>query len=99
MRKLNIKELHDGMKRVNIQARVAEKSDTREVTSKFKDQTYRVATVTIADETGTVKLTLWNDQIEMVKVNDTVKIENGYVTSFRGEIQLNVGKFGILTVE
>lgn len=87
------------MKRVNIQARVAEKSDTREVTSKFKDQTYRVATVTIADETGTVKLTLWNDQIEMVKVNDTVKIENGYVTSFRGEIQLNVGKFGILTVE
>lgn len=87
------------MKRVNIQARVAEKSDTREVTSKFKDQTYRVATVTIADETGTVKLTLWNDQIEMVNVNDTVKIENGYVTSFRGEIQLNVGKFGILTVE
>lgn len=87
------------MKRVNIQARVAEKSDTREVTSKFKDQTYRVATATIADETGTVKLTLWNDQIEMVNVNDTVKIENGYVTSFRGEIQLNVGKFGILTVE
>ena len=99
MRKLNIKELNDGMKRVNIQARVAEKSDTREVTSKFKDQTYRVATATIADETGTVKLTLWNDQIEMVNVNDTVKIENGYVTSFRGEIQLNVGKFGILTVE
>jgi len=99
VRKLNIKELNDGMKRVNIQARVAEKSDTREVTSKFKDQTYRVATATIADETGTVKLTLWNDQIEMVNVNDTVKIENGYVTSFRGEIQLNVGKFGILTVE
>jgi replication factor A1 len=96
---LNIKELQDGMKRVNIQARVADKSDTREVTSKFKDQTYRVASVTIADETGTIKLTLWNDQIEMVKVNDTVKIENGYVTSFRGEIQLNVGKFGILTVE
>jgi len=96
---LKIKELHDGMKRVSIQARVTEKSDPREVTSKFKDQTYRVATTIIADETGTVKLTLWNDQIEMVNVNDTVKIENGYVTSFRGEIQLNVGKFGTLTVE
>jgi len=87
------------MKRVSIQARVAEKSDPREVMSKFKDQTYRVATAIIADETGTVKLTLWNDQIEMVNVNDTVKIENGYVTSFRGEIQLNAGKFGTLTVE
>lgn len=87
------------MKRVSIQARVAEKSDPREVTSRFGDQKYRVASATISDETGTVKLTLWNDQIEMVNINDTVRVENGYVTSFRGEIQLNVGKFGTLTVE
>jgi len=26
-------------------------------------------------------------------------VENGYVTSFKGEIQLNVGKYGKLTVE
>ena len=96
---MKINELHDGMKRVNVQARVTEKSDSREVVSRFKDQTFRVATAMVADETGTVKLTLWNDQIELVKVNDTVRVENGYVTSFRGEIQLNVGKFGTLTVE
>jgi replication factor A1 len=96
---LKINELHDGMKRVNVQARVTEKSDSREVVSRFKDQTYRVATAMVADETGTVKLTLWNDQIELVNVNDTVRVENGYVTSFRGEIQLNVGKYGTLTVE
>jgi replication factor A1 len=53
----------------------------------------------MSDETGTIKLTLWNDQIEMVNVNDIIRIENGYITSFRGEIQLNVGKFGTLTVE
>jgi replication factor A1 len=96
---LKVNELHDGMKRVNIQARVTEKSDPREVVSRFKDQTYRVATAMVADETGTVKLTLWNDQIELVNVNDTVRVENGYVTSFRGEIQLNVGRYGTLTVE
>jgi replication factor A1 len=96
---VKIKELRDGMKRVNVKATVTEKSDPREVMSRFKDQTYRVATAIVTDETGTVKLTLWNDQIEMVNVNDTVRIENGYVTSFRGEIQLNVGKFGTLTVE
>ena len=96
---VKIKELRDGMKRVNVQATVTEKSDPREVMSRFKDQTYRVATATIADETGTVRLTLWNDQIEMVNVNDKVRIENGYVTSFRGELQLNVGKFGTLTIE
>jgi replication factor A1 len=96
---VKIKELRDGMKRVNVQGTVTEKSDPREVMSRFKDQTYRVATATIADETGTVRLTLWNDQIEMVNVNDKVRIENGYVTSFRGEIQLNAGKFGTLTIE
>jgi replication factor A1 len=96
---LKVKELRDGMKRVSIQARVTEKSDPREVLSRFKDETYKVATATIADETGTIKLTLWNDQISQVSVNDTIKVENGYVTSFKGEIQLNIGRYGTLTVE
>lgn len=98
-RKLKIKELRDGMKKVNIEAKVMEKSDTREVVSRFKDQTYKVATALIADDTGTIKLTLWNEQIDRVNVNNTVRVENGYVTSFKGEIQLNTGKYGTLTVE
>ncbi len=96
---MKINELRDGMKKVNVQGKVMEKSDTREVVSRFKDETYKVATATIADETGTVKLTLWNDQIDRVSVNNVVKVENGYITSFRGEIQLNTGKYGSLTVE
>ena len=96
---LKIKELHDGMKRVNIEATVTEKSDPREVLSRFKDETHRVATAMIADDTGTIKLTLWNDQINQVNVNDKIKVENGYVTSFKGEIQLNIGRYGTMTVE
>jgi replication factor A1 len=86
------------MKRVSIEAKVTEKSDPREVTSRFKDQTLKVADTIIADETGQIKLTLWNEQIDQVNVNDAIKVENGYVTSFRGEIQLNVGKYGKLVV-
>jgi replication factor A1 len=95
---LKIKDLRDGMKRVSIGAKVTEKSDTREVKSRVKDQTYMVADAVIADETGSIKLTLWNEQIDQVNVDDVVKVENGYVTSFRGEIQLNAGKYGKLTV-
>lgn len=95
---MKIKELEDGMKRVNIVAKVIEKSDPREVHSRTKDTTYNVADAVISDETGTTKLTLWNEQIDRVNVNDTIKIENGYVTSFRGEIQLNVGRYGTLTI-
>ena len=96
---MKIKDLRNGMKNVSVEAKVTEKSDAREVLSRFKDETYKVATAIIADETGTIKLTLWNQQIDEVNVNDTVKVESGYITSFRGEIQLNVGKYGKLTVE
>jgi replication factor A1 len=94
-----IRELHDGMKRVSVEAKVVEKGDPREVKSRFKDETYRIVDAVVADESGSVKLTLWNEQIDMVNVGDNIKIENGYVTSFKSEIQLNVGKFGKLTVE
>ena len=95
---MKIKDLRDGMKRVDIEAKITEKAPTREVISRYKDVVHRVADTTISDETGTIKLTLWNEQIEQVNVNDNIKIENGYVTSYRGEIQLNVGKFGKLSV-
>lgn len=87
------------MKRVSVEAKVVEKSDPREVLSRFKDETYKVATALITDETGTIKLTLWNEQINQVNVDNTVKVENGYITSFKGEIQLNIGRYGKLTVE
>ena len=96
---LDIKDLRDGMKRVSVEGRVVEKGNTREVRSRYKDETYRIADATVADETGNIKLTLWNEQIDQVSVDNIIKIENGYVTSFRGEIQLNVGKFGKMTIE
>ncbi len=86
------------MKRVEVEAQVTEKGNPREVMSRYKDETYTVADAVVADETGSIKLTLWNEQIDQVNVNDKIKIENGYITSFKGEIQLNVGKYGKLTI-
>jgi len=96
---MKIKELRDGMRRVDIVAKVIDISEPREVQSRYSGQTFRVADATIGDETGTIKLVLWNEQIGRVNVNDNISIANGYVKSFRGEIQLNVGKYGKLTVK
>jgi replication factor A1 len=96
---LKIKDLRDKMRNVTVEGKVMEKSDAREVLSRFKDETYKVASAMIGDETGTIKMALWNEQIDKVNVDNVVKVENGYVSSFRGEIQLNVGKLGKLTVE
>ena len=58
----------------------------------------QVADAVLKDDTGQIKLTLWDAQIKMVKPGSKVKIENGYVTTFKGENSLNVGKYGKLSV-
>ena len=95
---MKINDLKNGMKQVDVEGRIIEKNATREVTSRYKNETYQVADAVLADDTGQIKLTLWNEQITQVKENDKIKIENGYVTSFRGETQMNIGKYGKLTV-
>ena len=95
---MQINELRDGMKRVNIEATVVEKGTPRQVMSRYKEETLSVADAKVADESGSIKLTLWNEQIALVNVNDKIRVENGYITSYKGEIQLNIGKFGKLTV-
>ncbi len=86
------------MKRVEVEADVVDKGNPRQVQSRMSGETFNVSDVVVQDETGNIKLTLWNEQIDQVNVGDRIKIENGYVTSFKGEIQLNVGKYGKLTI-
>ena len=95
---MKINELRDGMRKVDIEGNVIEKSDAREVRSRWTNETYQVADATLEDETGTITLTLWNEQVTQVNVGDRVKIENGYIKSFRDVLQLNSGKYGTLTV-
>ncbi len=54
----------------------------------------RVTDATLEDETGKIKLTLWNDDIDKFKVGDKIRVSNGYVNEFQGEKQLTSGKFG-----
>ncbi len=94
---MKISELKSGMRRVSLSATVKEISEPREVMTKFGEAS-RVATAVISDESGSIKLTLWNKDIDKVSANSQVQVENGYVTTFRGENQLNVGRYGKLTV-
>ena len=58
----------------------------------------RVATAIAKDETGDVKLSLWNDEIDKVKAGDKVQVTNGYANEWQGEIQLTAGRMGKLEV-
>ena len=87
-----IRNLTVGMKNVDVRGRVDSKSDTMEVYSRFGNKVNRVANSKITDDSDSVKLILWNEQIDTVGVGDIIQIDNGHVTMFRGEKQLNIGK-------
>ena len=58
----------------------------------------KVATAIAKDETGDIKLTLWNEDIERVNAGDKVHLTNGYVNEWQGEMQLTTGRMGKLEV-
>jgi len=93
---MKISELKSGQGQVELEAEVIEKGEQREF-QKF-GKSIRVSTITIKDESGDLKMSLWNDDIDRINVGDNLKISNGYVKEFQGEPQLTTGKFGKIEV-
>ena len=85
------------MKKVDVTGKVIDIPPKRLVTSEFGNQFY-VSNVRIADETGSIKLSLWNGQIDMVLVGDVVDVKDCYVANFAGEPQLRIGRNGTISV-
>jgi replication factor A1 len=83
-------------KAVNVIAKVVSKTETRDIPMGRDGSAHKVCDALIGDETGVVYLTLWDDNIEKVNEADTIRVENGYVTLFKGNIRLNIGKYGKL---
>ena len=94
---LHIRDLRTGMKQVNLKAKVLEIARPTLVFTRFGNYA-SVANALITDETGTIKLCLWNEQIKSISAGSIVQIENARVSTFRGERQLRIGKNGILSI-
>ena len=89
-------ELTPQSRAVNVTAKVVSKSEIREIPMGRDGSAHKVCDALVGDETGTVYLTLWDDNIEKVNDGDSIRVENGYVTLFKGNIRLNIGKYGKL---
>ena len=89
---VKVETLTPSSRAVAIIVKVVSKSEVRNVESRYGS--HRVADATVGDETGSIILTLWDDNIEQIDTEDTIKISNGYVNLFRGNMRLNIGKYG-----
>jgi replication factor A1 len=91
-----IKDLQAKQGSVDVVIDIVDVGEVREF-EKF-GKSGRVASAVAKDETGDIKLTLWNEQIDQVKAGDKVHITNGYVNEWQGEKQLTTGKMGKMEV-
>jgi replication factor A1 len=94
---MKINELENGMRGMFVDGKIVDISDTREVNTRYG--TRLVADVILEDNTGRIKLSLWEDMIDKVTVGDVVSISGAYVTVFRNELQLNIAREGKLEVK
>jgi replication factor A1 len=92
-----IGDLKVGMKKVSLKAEMLEIPKSKIVYTRY-GTTACVSNTLIRDETGSMKMSLWNHQIDMVHKGDVVDVKNGEVAWFSGERQLRLGKSGSLSV-
>jgi ssDNA-binding replication factor A large subunit len=93
----HIRDLRFGMKQIDVKARVLNIPKATIVNTRYGDRA-RVTNALIADETGTIKLCLWNERVDTVLVDSVVQIKNANVTKFRGENQLTLGRNAGLSI-
>jgi replication factor A1 len=91
---MKISELQPRQGKVELEATIVEKQPPREFNKPGMNG--KVCNARISDGSGTITLTLWNDDCEKYQQGDKIKISNGYVGEWQGELQLGAGKFGKL---
>jgi replication factor A1 len=88
-----IRELRDGDKQVSVEGDITAMADARDVSLRTGGSS-RVVDATLDDGSASINLTLWNEQIDKVRKGARVRVVNAYVNTYKGQRQLNVGRYG-----
>ncbi|GAB6860857.1 single-stranded DNA binding protein [Haloplanus litoreus] len=91
-----IEDLSLGLSDVNLQGRVLA-TDSVRTFDRDDGSEGRVANLTLGDETGRVRVTLWDERADRATELDagtTVEVVDGYVRERDGDLELHVGSRG-----
>lgn len=89
-----INNLNTYSRGINTIVKVIRQNEVREVTTRNDSSLHRVTEVLVADDTGSIYLTLWDESIDEIQPNMVIQINNAYVNVFRGSMRLNIGRYG-----
>ncbi|MGM0605868.1 MAG: single-stranded DNA binding protein [Halobacteriota archaeon] len=93
-----VEDLSLGLSDVNLEGKILDVGEVRTF-SRNDGSEGRVANMTLGDPTGRVRLTLWDDQAELVEeyeAGQSIEVVDGYVRERDGDIELHLGSRGAI---
>ncbi|NQU98108.1 hypothetical protein HQ533_01460 [Candidatus Woesearchaeota archaeon] len=97
--KIQVKNILAGMRNVEVSGKVTRKYELREFQTEKRSG--KLASFIIADETGFIRVVLWNDQTdEFAKINegDIITLQGGYVRDNNGRKEIHMGDNGKINI-
>ncbi|MBU0470184.1 MAG: hypothetical protein KKA62_05670 [Nanoarchaeota archaeon] len=97
--KLKIKQIYAGMRNVTTVGKVVRKFEVREFSK--GDKVGKVCSLVLGDETGTVRVVFWNDQVEQlsgVKEGDILKVKDSFVKENNNDREIHLGNNGEIEI-
>jgi len=92
-----IDNLRCGMKGIDVTAKIIEVPPIQPVITRWGSEC-SVSNVTVADDSGSIRLSLWNHRARKVHVGDEVKLTNCYVARYAGQLQLRLRRQSTMAV-
>ncbi len=88
--KKRIIDLKAGEEHVHITGRVLETTPPRVIQTRRGPRT--ISNAVIGDESGRVQATLWGSKAGSLEEGEVVEIKEAWTSSYRGKVQLNIGR-------
>jgi replication factor A1 len=94
---LKAKDVRPAMRNIDLDLKIVEIEEPRSYVGKSGREGL-VTTAIGEDDSGRIKISLWDKDIDRVKVGSVIRIRNGYSRLFRNEIYVSAGMYGKLEV-
>ncbi len=95
---MKIRDLRAEAKIDTLEVIIREKGSARDFSTRSGSTGKVCDAKAVDDENQEVSVSLWNEEIERVQVNDRIRITNGWAREWRGNLQVSAGRFGKLEV-
>mgnify|MGYP001772618916 CR=1 FL=1 len=89
---MKIKELKPGLSDIQLEGRVIVVESAKAIQNKEDKSIKTRKEFIIGDETGTVRVILWNTDVN-VKQGDAIRITDAWTIAYRDQVQVQAGKW------